>query len=782
MSNFWERIREARLLRVLLFYLGASWGVLELTALMREEFQLPQWLTPVAAVLLFIGLVIIAATAWIQAHPAARKDPEAPTLWEVDLVDLKESVTRGSLPHLTWARAIIGGVFVFSLFFGFAGLYVLLTGRAPSVPGPSEAIASAAPGIAVMPFRVVGGPKVQVWREGLVDLLAPNLDGVAGLRANDPRTLLNRWRREAGDANDEPDLQVALAIAEGIGARYGILGSAVDLGSGVRITANIYDVGTGDQIGSAQVEGTTDDVLTLVDELSIQVIQQILAVSPDELPQFDVSEITTTSLIALKAYLEGEQKLRRGLWKEAVADYERAIEEDSTFALALHGLSLAYGWDEGFSQRAREYGSRAANHADRLPERAAALVRAYADLEEYRRPSIEALENLTRRYPDDVNAQTALGDAYYHIGGRAGFGFEKAAQELRRALELDPSHGPAYIHLLVDAFQWRDSTAARELLETYANLNPTSDHTIAYSWLFDLAWGDSLVRKRARSALDTMSADLVHRAVALGQYTGAYPWEPSLLAVRALTDDRHPTGWRNDGLFHLYQEHVMRGELNEGQAALRTRNSLANDYTPQTQEAVTNAWLAAWGYTADAEPLEPGPQLILYRALRAVQAANQGRWQVVEDEIQRFQNEAEERAAAGEQAAARTRTSYARILTAYTTLRRGDLDLAVAEYEKPLPNIAGWTLALFRFSLAKALLERGDAGEAEKYFLSLYDTAEAAIPAQYYLGEVYEALGDPEKAKLHYARFLRWWENPDPELQPWVASAQAALERLAGER
>jgi len=782
MSRFWERIREARLLRVLLFYLGASWGVLQLTALVREEFQLPQWLTPVAAVLLFIGLFIITATAWIQARPASRKDPEAPTPWEVDLVDLQESVTRGSLPHLTWARVIIGGFFTFSFLFGFAGLYVLLTGRAPSAPGPKEAIAAAAPGIAVMPFRVVGGPELELWREGMVDLLSTNLDGVAGFRANDPRTLLNRWRSQVADEDEQPDLPVALAVAENVGARYGVLGSAVALGSGVRITANVYDVNSGEQVGSAQVEGSADDVLTLVDELSIQVIQQILAVSPDELPQLDVREITTTSLTALKAYLEGEQKSRRGLWKEAVADYERAIEEDSTFALALHGVSLAYGWDEGFSQRAREYSNRAARHADRLPERAAELVRAHADLEEYRRPSIEALENLTRRYPDDVNAQTALGDAYYHIGGRAGFGFEKAAQELRRALELDPSHGPAYIHLLEDAFQRRDSTAARELLETYANLNPTSDQTIAYSWLYDVAWGDSLVRERARAALDTIDADLVHGAVARGQHTGAYPWEPSLLAVRALTDDRQPAGFRSDGYYHLYQEHLMRGELNESRQALRNRNSLVDDYPPPLQEAVTDAWLAVWGYASETEPLEPGPQTTLYRALTAVQAADEGRWQVVEDEIQGFQNEAEERAARGEEAAALARTSYARVLTAYAALRSGDLDSAIAEYQKPLPNIGSWTLGLFRFSLAKALLERGEAREAEKYFLSLYDSSDAAIPAQYYLGEVYEATGDLEKAKLHYARFLRWWENADPELQPWVESAQAALERLTGER
>ena len=136
MSSFFQRLREARVVRVLLVYAAASWVVLEATSVFIEQFGLPGWFFPAATLLLAIGLIILLATAWMQARPAARA-PDVPTPWEVDLVDLKESVRRGQVPHLTWARAILGGVFAFSLLFGFAGLYVLLTGRVPTVPGYS---------------------------------------------------------------------------------------------------------------------------------------------------------------------------------------------------------------------------------------------------------------------------------------------------------------------------------------------------------------------------------------------------------------------------------------------------------------------------------------------------------------------------------------------------------------------------------------------------------------------------------------------------------------------
>ena len=62
-----------------------------------------------------------------------------------------------------------------------------------------------------------------------------------------------------------------------------------------------------------------------------------------------------------------------------------------------------------------------------------------------------------------------------------------------------------------------------------------------------------------------------------------------------------------------------------------------------------------------------------------------------------------------------------------------------------------------------------------KGFISLY------TPSQFYLGRVYERQGNIERAKYHYARFVRWWEDCDPELRPWWERGRQALARLARE-
>jgi hypothetical protein len=48
-------------------------------------------------------------------------------------------------------------------------------------------------------------------------------------------------------------------------------------------------------------------------------------------------------------------------------------------------------------------------------------------------------------------------------------------------------------------------------------------------------------------------------------------------------------------------------------------------------------------------------------------------------------------------------------------------------------------------------------------------------------GRVYEHLGRRAEAAKAYARVADRWRHADPELQPYVAEARAALKRLSGE-
>jgi TolB-like protein len=348
-----ERLRRARIVQVLVVYLGASWAVLQVADLLQSGLDLPEWVMPVSVILLLIGLVIILATAWVQALPSTTAKEEAgevPSDWEIAPKDAVTSLLSGELPHLTWGRSILGGAVALSLCFGVAGLYVMMKG--PITLGPEEAGADeAATGIAVVPFSV-SGEDLDVWREGMVDLLSTNLDGLGGFRAIDSRTVLARWRSSVGDAPDA-DLGDALRVAGATGARYALVGSAVSLGGRVRLTGEVYDVADGEKIGQAQVEGQPGEVLSLADGLAVAVVRELLGSEGSQVvSRSQVASLSTSSVEALRSYLEGESLIRGGEFERAASAYEEAVDRDSTFASAYYRLTSTYGWMEAGGDRA----------------------------------------------------------------------------------------------------------------------------------------------------------------------------------------------------------------------------------------------------------------------------------------------------------------------------------------------------------------------------------------------------------------------------------------------
>ncbi|MGD2071545.1 MAG: BTAD domain-containing putative transcriptional regulator, partial [Gemmatimonadota bacterium] len=91
------------------------------------------------------------------------------------------------------------------------------TDRRPAVPnGLSEVT------MAVLPFRV-SGPGMEIWREGMVDLLSANLDGTAGLRAVDARAVLAGVDRRSEDARAPRDRTALLETARSLGADYALV-------------------------------------------------------------------------------------------------------------------------------------------------------------------------------------------------------------------------------------------------------------------------------------------------------------------------------------------------------------------------------------------------------------------------------------------------------------------------------------------------------------------------------------------------------------------------------
>ena len=74
--SFIDRVKSARLARILLVYLAVSWGVIQALDILSQQFALPDWFFPAGIGLLAIGFPILVATAFIQAR-LARADASA---------------------------------------------------------------------------------------------------------------------------------------------------------------------------------------------------------------------------------------------------------------------------------------------------------------------------------------------------------------------------------------------------------------------------------------------------------------------------------------------------------------------------------------------------------------------------------------------------------------------------------------------------------------------------------------------------------------------------------
>ena len=334
-------------------------------------------------------------------------------------------------------------------------LAAFLGWRATRPDGP---VVEGAQLIAVLPFRT-SGAGVELLGEGMVDLMSTNLDAVGGIRTVEPRTVLQRWK-ERGSGSD---LDGALAVGRDVDAGAVLLGSVVATGSVVRLTADLYGA-EGAKLATAQVNGPADSVLSLVDGLSLALMREVWR-SKEPLPSVRVSGMTTTSIAAMRAYLQGEQFYRRSEWDSAAAAFARAVEGDSTFALAHYRLAMTHGWTgNANSPRAAAAGTAAVRYAARLTPDDRALVTAYRLFQQGKTEATDSMLRYTAAHPSDADGWYLLGESQYHTRQHNGMSPAELVAPFDRVLQLDSSLTPAAIHPLEVTLEYRDSASYRRYM------------------------------------------------------------------------------------------------------------------------------------------------------------------------------------------------------------------------------------------------------------------------------------------------------------------------------
>jgi serine/threonine-protein kinase len=656
---------------------------------------------------------------------------------------------------------------------------LLATIRDQGPAGPNEVLPRTGPVLAVLPFRVLG-PEANIWREGMVDLLSTNLDGVAGMRTIDPRVVLSRWRARIGDGADPADRGEAFRVAQETGAGYALMGTLVVSNEEVRLIGEMYDLQSGRLRVRSQVEGVPDSILVLIDRWSLQFLRSGLTRATLPVAPLDLRPITTSSLPAMKSYLEGERAFRKNRWAEAIAGFERAIESDTTFAFAYYRLSIACSWEVVSCDLDMDYDSLAMRFADRLPERDAQLVRANALWWPASAPeALRAFRRFVERYPDDVEGWYLYGDIAHHthVPEWPRVSRRESLYALGRAIELDPGFGPAYVHLVPEAFAREDASWASTLVSGLLEIDPGGAEATANVLAYRLAFGDPAARASATAVLDSAATDVLQRMewLTLGEATSPAHWRAGLLVAGALTAEHRPIEARQKGQRALIEIYASRGRFRE---AAEATAAFPGPMSKGAARSILMSWLPGLGARANLDhvvetlTLQAGPADHYFLAALA---ARERRW----DDFDLANTALQESARYAPASTRALRGREQQVLRGLAASIRGDRRSAIRLLEGALPRISGTRAYPLRYELGKLWLAEGDPRRAVGYLESIEYLAPALnAPVEFYLGRAYEALDDVDRARAHYTRFVSWWEDCDPELEPLRAEGRDALNRL----
>jgi DNA-binding SARP family transcriptional activator/TolB-like protein len=375
-----------------------------------------------------------------------------------------------------------------------AGLLLFLTALATVRDrNSSRVIAGGSDPVAVLPFRVTGGDSMfSALAEGLVDLLTTRLSAGAGLRVIDPRTALAAWHRSVNPERPELGQQELVELAGNLGARRVITGSIVRAVGDVTLAASLLSVPEGTVRAQASLTGEADSLISLIDHLTAE----LLSLEAGE-AEHRLSALTSTSLPALRQYLEGQALYRRLAFDRARDHFKAALELDSTFALAAMGLNTSLGWGHtrytpDFLQRIERL---AWTYRSRLsaPDHLRLRAQLGAHYPEWTPPAyqIAFLDSAVGILPYDPELWQEYGHALFISGSHLAIPDwrGRAAAAFHRAIALDSSSLEARNHLVRLSVEAGDSATLQDQGEYFRRVPFEAAEMV--KWLVSTVHGDT---------------------------------------------------------------------------------------------------------------------------------------------------------------------------------------------------------------------------------------------------------------------------------------------------
>jgi eukaryotic-like serine/threonine-protein kinase len=561
---------------------------------------------------------------------------------------------------------------------------------------------------------------------------------------------------QAKDARLTPE--TARQICERTGSTAILAGSVATLGNRYVVGLRAENCNTGSILDQEQaVSANREDVLNTLSEIAgkfrTRVGESLATVAKHSTP---LSQTTTHSLEALKAYSTGIKVNTSAGSAAAIPFYRRAVEIDPQFATAYANLGLAYS-DMGESVLSAESTTKAWQLRDRVSDREKFFIDFTYDREVTGNleKAYQTLEAWFQTYPraDEPSPHNLLGGLSTHGTGR----FERAIEVSREEIAADPRVVFGYHNLASSLFFLDRFAEAESILEQAAERKVEEPYLLVFRYTF-------AALKEDQGQMDRVVA------LAKGKH-GAEHWVAHAEALASARSGRLQNARRSS-------RRAVNLALQEGQrekaASYRAAQAVWEAVCGNAAEAKRSALAALELSRGRDVQYAAGLALALSRdSSRSESLASDLEKQFPEDTFVKF--------------------TYAPVLHALSALQRGKPSDSLEELQISLPyELAANGLNFNHFYLGglHSAYVRGVA------FMATHQYAEAAAEFQkvldhrglvgldpigslshLQLGRAYALAGDRIKAKSAYEDFLSLWKNADPDV-PILKSARAEYDRL----
>ena len=656
--------------------------------------------------------------------------------------------------------------------------------------------------IAVISFENQTGDKTFNYLQKVIpNLLITNIENTGLLHVvtwERMRDILEQIGKKDVETIDR-DLGFEVCRLEGIEAI--VLGFFTKAGDVFHTDIKVLDAETKNILKSyiSKGEGVDSILNTQIDELSKEISKGVgIEKQKIETAQARVADVTTNSMEAYNYYLRGREENEKFYWESARPFLEKAVELDPTFASAYIELAdtyeqLVYTKEAKIAYEKAKAFSEKASKKERLY-----IEAAYANaIEKNPERRFRILKQIAKEYPKEKGVHASLGDYY-----RQKELYDKAVEEYKKALELDPNFGTAINSLALTLVELKQYEKAIELFKRYASVSPGDANpfdSMGYAYFRMGKLDDAIAKYKEALAVKPdfeFSVFSIQYVYALRQeYSEAMKWLDHLIRV-AKSPGIKAMGYCIKGFYYSWL-----GSLNKSLRELQEADKLAQEIESEDYKAFT-AYIRGWIYYDRGEPglsrkyFKDGfSYWENYRrdSSRAEYSAILGLLDLKEGRI----DSAKSRLNEAKSLLPKIESDYiaycADFLSAEIHLLEENPDKAIAILEKTsfIYTIVIWiydfiiegNIPFLKDVLARAYLQKGEIDKAIEEYERLItfdpESEERYLihPKYYYrLAKLYEQKGQKSKATEHYEKFLDLWKDADPG----IAEVEDAKRRVSG--